>query len=302
MYDYKIPDSIKQLLSNAKSLLQVAVDTKSGQSNASGQKETKSITDEFDLIDEKYKGTDAGGLGLDKLKYDAPTDEEVALSANNELAKKYLSEKDNIIDTIAKAYSALEEKKGNLQSNFNSQAKNIDEYYSQRKEDAEKDALKRGLARSSVITGKIEEFDRGKIDDKTKLEQDVNNQLTDLEYKISGLETEKEKALNNFEMLHAAELNNKIKELKKEREDKLAEVLKYNNTVQEKEVNYADKKKDDNASVVLIKQEEKLATAKKYYDGLDKQKALEDFLNNENMKKHLGEYYGYMLNYLNNKK
>lgn len=310
MLNFKIPITYKDIIESAKSILKKAAAspsvisaTPSKEAVSKNSQNSSGLIGEFEAIDEKYS-LSGEGLNLKKLEYDAPTNKEIQDAAKNELLSSYNEEKNNIIGSIKKTYSALEEEKGSISSDYAVQSNAIDDYYGERKKQAESDALKRGLARSSIITNKIEEFDKGKISDKTSLEQDTQKQIISLDSKINSLENEKASALGSYEISYAAELSGKIKELENERDEKLQEVTKYNNTVLEKEKEYADKTENENSIkyTQTFKQEEKLAASKKYYDTLSKEQALQEFLQDASMKTHLGTYYNYMLNYLNNRK
>lgn len=178
-----------------------------------------------------------------------------------------------------------------------------------RKTAAEKEALKRGLARSSIIMNKIEEFDKGKIDSAAKIQSGLAEKLNKIDYNIASLETAREKALADADMQYAADLTKKIKELETERQKNVNEALQYNNTVTEKEAKYAAdqaaaqqkayenylKNQKEYDKLIL---DEKLAAVKAYYDAMPAQEALNDFLKDSTMNRVLKDYYDYMLLYL----
>lgn len=258
------------------------------------KKKKNALLEQLEAIDKKHGG---GGLDLKMIDYDPPSDEELEEIARSALQGKYAKEREGIEEAVSKTYGALEKKKEELESSYGQQLQTIDDYYDGRKKDAEKDAVKRGLARSSVIMEQLEEFDRGKIDKKLGAEREIRERINEISDEIASLESQKEKALSEQDVLHAAELAAKIYQLKEDRDKKLIEALKYNNTVREKEKKYSDETKTSREVF-----EEKYAAAKSYFDGMSKSKAVEELLSNEEYKKHLGTYYGILLNYLTGKK
>ncbi len=255
------------------------------------KKEKKSsLLEEFEAIDQKY----AQG-GLQEIEYTPPSDEELEEMAKASLEGKYHKAKQAVEDKFAKSYGAIQEKKEGISQAHDAKMKDIEEYYDERRKEAEKDALKRGIARSSIAEGQLGQLEREESRSKLEAETGLEEQIRKLSGQISSLESEKEKALAEQDILYAAELAEKIYKLKEDRDKKLMDVIKYNNSVREKEKKSSEKSFLDAA-------EEKLAAAKKYFDGLSKAKALEELLSTDEYKKHLGAYYGYLLNYINNKK
>jgi len=263
------------------------------------------IKEELEAIDGNYSGTEnqASGLGLKKLEANSLSDEAIKKLAEDSLLPQYLKNTNKLESSADNSISTMENKKNSLLENLKEQTKLLDDFYEARKKEAEKQALKRGLARSSIIMGKIEGFDREKIDRQSGLSDKTAKSVIDLDAGIEKLQKELKSALDSYELEHAADISKKITELEKQREKEIQEVIKYNNTVQEKEVKYQESGKGASGDGdPVLKKEEKLAAVKKYLDTLPKADATEFIKNNDVLKEHLGTYYNYLLTEYNNKK
>lgn len=274
---------------------------------ASTSSKTKSQDNELkkllNEIEQKYSQPKTSILGLEKLKTEQKSDNELRNDAETLLKSKFLENRQKTENEINTKSSGLESKKTSLESSYKNILNEIDEAYNTRKASAENDALKRGLARSSVITSQIQNFDQGRISDKNNALQVLSNANAEIEQEIAGLNEQRKSALANFEITEAAEIDKKLHELKKEREQNLNDITKYNNTIQEKEAKQQLSMSDakDLATLELNKQKEKVDLILNYYSKLDKDSAIKDFAENGGFKEHLGSYYTYMLNYLSNR-
>lgn len=313
MYTYKLPITQNDIINLSAASTPVST-------NAVSQQKSDLLKQLSDL-DAKFKNdpllfdiTMPENLGLTKMEYDALTDEQITELAKSQMDAKLADEKVKLENELNKLTTDLTGKKESVSKQSEEIAKAIEQAYEERRKEAENDALKRGLARSSIITGKIEEFDKNKLSDKIKLESDTTNALSNIDLQISSLEAEKNLALENFNITLAAELISKINELKKDREAKEKEVLKYNNEVAEKEAKYQKEKelslfdieksrKSDvsNARLNDYLYSEKAKLVKEFYDKLPPEEALRQIGEDASLKEHLGNYYNYIVQYFKNK-
>jgi hypothetical protein len=286
----------------------------------------RGLLEELEGIDGKYNISNSDisypdTLGLEKMENTPLSDEEIERMAREQLIDKQLSGVNSINDDADRRLNDLDDKKSAETASIAAQIEELQRLYEQRKKEAEKDALKRGLARSSIIMNKIEDFDGNKIKDTEQLNSALGDALVKIDFNIASLETQRAKALSDFDISFAAELSGKIDALKKERQEKIDETLKYNNTVTEKESKYQADKDDaqrkaqqqamenylklaeaqsrgDTDAINKLILDEKVVKVKAYYDKLSPQEALNDFLKDSTMSYHLKEYYDYMLQYL----
>ena len=270
------------------------------------------LFDEFKNIDKKYS-FDNSDLTLDRMEYTAPTKEEVEESAKSSL-QSYLDQGKN---DILEEYSTKVDSINNLQStnkqNLDTQKESLKNKYSELKQDASMDATSRGLARSSIVVNILDAFDQGMLEEYSKLDQEYNQKFQELEEEKSLLESQKQNALNSFDISYATKLNEKIEEINKEIEEKEKEVLEYNNKIAETEAEYKLNQQKQNQELVdfigkygstalnRVKEGEKYNLALSYFYTLDKDEALAELTNNEQYKIELGNYYATLLQALKNR-
>ena len=171
----------------------------------------------------------------DRLEYNAPTDEELRQSAENELSD-YKNKGTSGID------SEIETKKNKYEEDLSSAAaikdeaeRKTQEAYAAAVKNTDSDMLKRGIARSSIAANKRAALESESAETTSRLNEDYAKKVSEISEKISSLRFEREKALNDFNISYAAKLSERISELSAERDKKTAEALKYNNSLTEKE-------------------------------------------------------------------
>ncbi len=290
-----------------------------------------SIIDGFDEIDKKYKvdtsvtPTD-NELNLKKLDDIVIDNEKIKDIATKELE----SERQATIDSIeSKASSKHKDLENTIQSKKDDatiQKETIENLYQAKKENISDEALRRGLARSSIVINEIEAFDQDKINELIKVDKELSASISALNGEIDALKTEKESALSNYDISYAATLNKKINDLTSELASKQEEVVKYNNSIMEKEAEYRAKVDKQNASTTsknisdqldlakfvnqygeeslnAIKYEEKYNVALDYFNNLSRLDAMNELKGNaEYYKNQLGNRYYNLVAVMNNRR
>ncbi|MBR2989111.1 MAG: hypothetical protein IKC64_05255 [Clostridia bacterium] len=165
----------------------------------------------------------------ERMTYDAPTDEEIAKRAITALSE-YLSKGLSAIESESKAKSDEYGKiKENLATAYESGRSSLDSTYDEAIKRASNDALKRGLARSSIAVNTVGALEGERAKSKADLTQKYNASIGEIDAKINALESERVKAINDFNIAYTVKVSEQIEKLKAEREEKQAEVIKYNN-------------------------------------------------------------------------
>lgn len=177
------------------------------------------------------------GITYDRIEYDAPSDEEIEKRAQDSL-KEYehagVSSIENEIAALLEKYTS--DKNVNTAA-YESTLKSLNDAYQSAIEAANNDALKRGLARSSIALNTTAAINSEKADKAAAAAAEYNRQDADLTSKINGLEVERQKAMDEFNISYTAKLTEEINKLKEQREELKNEAIKYNNTLAEKEEN-----------------------------------------------------------------
>ena len=199
---------------------------------------TKSLTDRFSEVDQRYSPVTADRITLDRMEYTRPTQEEVETQAKNSLSDYAASTKNSIENEYTEGMRANEEKAQSAATNLQNQKAEVTALYENAKTDADNDAIKRGLARSSIIVNIKDAFNNKMLDEYSRLNTEYAQTFEKLEEEKNLLERQKQSALDVFDLSYATKLNDKIASINKEIEEKEAEVLKYNNEIAQKEAEY----------------------------------------------------------------
>ena len=249
---------------------------------------------------------------LQEKSYDAPDDDTLKKSAESELAS-YRAEGEKSI----KQNSEAEKTELNAKRDAYEGAKTAAEAELERRYDAaaraiDNDVIKRGLARSSVATVEKGALEREYLGQTAAVAREYANNISKLESDIAALDKKLQTALNDFNLTYAAKLSQRLTELKAEREQKMQEVIEYNNEIKRKQADLDyDRLKTESslysAALDHEKQENSLdgasserrdAVYKAVYEkmdaflgSLDPQQALLEIRNHSMYRQHLSNYY-----------
>ena len=236
------------VISYIKGLLEKAATKDNDNKNES----SKDYNDVLDKIDELYSSAmdEKPSLGetvsYERMTYDAPTDEEISESAKSSLASYAESSKNSIDNEIATLISKYGSDKDANASAYANTLKSLNEAYEKAKEESNNDALRRGLARSSIAANTAAALSKSKAEASGNAAAAYEKANAEIDAQIAGLEVKRQKAMDEFNIAYTAKLTQEINRLKAEREEKKSEVIKYNNSLAEKENKYAiDKAKTE---------------------------------------------------------
>ncbi len=177
------------------------------------------------------------GITYDRIEYDAPSDEEIEKRAQDSLKEYEQAGVSSIENEIAALLEKYTSDKNVNTAAYESTLKSLNDAYQSAIEAANNDALKRGLARSSIALNTTAAINSEKADKAAAAAAEYNRQDADLTSKINGLEVERQKAMDEFNISYTAKLTEEINKLKEQREELKNEAIKYNNTLAEKEEN-----------------------------------------------------------------
>lgn len=280
-------------------------------------KSAKSIFDQFNDVDDRYSNlwTVGGEPNLEKINYQKPSSEEVKQNATSALEGYKNSSINNINQSFEEKNKKLNDNITSAKEASNSELETIKQNYSAVKQDAKDDAIKRGLARSSIIVNTLSSLDNGMLNALNEKTNELSKTLKGFENERAVLENQKQTALNNFDIEYAVKLQDKINEMNSEIDKKEKEVLEYNNKIEETKAKWEQDKNNEayNRTVELakllgeqgismfdtLKQNEKYELAKSHFAGMTKEDAILELQNNQDYKKHLGSaFYNKLLNEL----
>lgn len=249
----------------------------------------------------------------ERMEYDAPDDEQIHKTAEEELAAYKSQGEKAVDDKITELGKKYESDKKAADESYEQADKKVAEDYAAAKQNTDYDMLKRGLARSSIAANKKAEIENGEAAAKAKLYDDYSKRVGEIDEQISSLEAQRKDALDDFNIAYAAKLTNRINELKTERDKKQTEVLKYNNSLTEKEHDAEVKRQTTESDLYTealnqrlkenelregIRESDYLAAYNAIADklrGINKHDAREIVLNNPTVRNSVGSVYYYKL-------
>lgn len=236
-------------------------------------------------------------IQLDRLPTDDRSDDELLEAVKTKLNAKYGTLVSDANRSNAKKINDMNELIKKAEADAQKRKAEESELYANAEKAVENDALKRGIARSSIANGAVAEIEKSKADAVSAVEKTKYAKQSELKEKIESLQSELEELMKNYDLQMAAEQEELYEKAKKERDSANENALKYNNTITEKEVNYQDteaaaaiqKEKEKVEEKYLIDRLNKITAYYRDFD--DKSKALDDFLSDDGMREYLGKFY-----------
>lgn len=262
------------------------------------------LKDKIKNIDDKYKldltfdsTKDDISLNLERQKYSRPSDEEIRKQAEDSLKSYEDKEQKGIENEYAAGNRKLDEESQKLGGDFESQSKKIEQTYENAKESNKNTFIRRGLSRSSIMQENLKNLDESKNAAQDTLAKELKQNLEKITIERDLLETQKQSALESFNIAYAVKLSEKINKLTESAKQAEDAVAKYNNQLEEKQKKFAlsqqehnikqdNQKLKDNKFVLDYINEygrvgldwliakEKLTAAKDSIKGLSKEQAL----------------------------
>ncbi len=252
-------------------------------------------------IEQGIANVNKNQLSLTRLEYDAPTDDEIIKLASESLESKYKQKKDSLTDLTTEKkndfLSAIERAKENSQR----EKIEVNDSFEKAKQSVENNALKRGMARSSVVVNEVGQLERQKNSQLGEVDRELTEKIEGINSQINSLEAELSQSIKDLDMEKAVELNEKITALKEERKAKQDEVIKYNNSISETETKYNNSYANGVGGEAVKEltnriNKEKVQTALNYYTQLPTEElALESLQGDIDVISAMGEYYPYLI-------
>ena len=190
--------------------------------------------------------TDLPKTTLDEIKYDRPTDEALGKTAESERASYKTEGEKSVRDSVEAQNKALADKRDAYATSRDGEVSALDEQYRSAVRAVDNDVVRRGLARSSIAVVERAELEREYLSRNADIASSYGKKLAELDGEIAAYDGKLQKALDDFNLAYAAKLNQRITELKTERNKKEQEVLKYNNEVKKSQAKLdSDRAKDE---------------------------------------------------------
>lgn len=256
-------------------------------------------------------------LGLETKQVPEYNEQDVRKKLEAELKQKYQDKKTDIDENYAQDLRDLQSQKQNIISSGEQTKKEINSIYDEQSLAVESQAIKRGLARSSIVLGELASVESKRAEELSNNLYDINSRLEKLESEISSIIVGRDNALNNLDIVYADELEAELQKSLDDYNKAVEEATKFNNEVKKLEaeykIKYENAKADYKEHILELSKygydeyRTKLNQAKynymvSYLNQFDKNEAYNRFIRNSNFRKLLGdEYYQDILDYLNNR-
>lgn len=295
-------------------------------SNSKSTNETKNLTaneaiEKAREIETNYKSgnyLDApSSLNLERISVPEMTEEEISNKAKNEVSDKYSSSKEKSNQSFQNKIDEVIESNKNLYLTNQENQEKINSYYDSSKKETENQALKRGLARSSIIIGELATIEGSRANELSKLLESFQTTLNQNQEKIQTYQTQKEQAIEELNIKEALEIEEKISALTEEYEKAKKDAIEFNNNIEKIEAEYKldyekqklqtkqdalklDKTYNKNYIENEMKQKQ-YDYLESYLDSLEPSEALNILLTNKEFKSILQENYSKLYRHIANK-
>ena len=216
--------------------------------------------EELEKIDEFYRNKAGADEGLGLKELDEPTDtredieKRVTASADAKYDKLKKAEQEKFDESVR----ASEKSKSQAQDNFAASESKINSYYDASVTAAENQALKRGLARSSIIIGQLDGIEKSRASELSSSAANLAKTLSDIDTNLNSLEAKRNSALESLDLEYASEVQTEIEKAVSDLNKKKQEVIDFNNKVKQLEGEYGLKKEKQEASIKQAENEFRL--------------------------------------------
>lgn len=288
----------------------------------------KQLADSLEAIDKKYSveynPVDLQlpeSLNTEKLNYLLPTSSELDSLARESLSAKYNNTLSDLNLSKEKNSRSVAQQAEEVAFLAKQKQDEIEKVRKQKAKLALQNAVKKGTARSSIALGEQESIDSDYLSLQQDLDQTTNFSLSQLDGKLDNLQKLYSMAVNELNKTQDADVKAKVNALLEKALETQREIAQYNNKLSENEQKYQASKaeKEFDAQNAELKRVtdimrlnkdfgtgyvadqvalEKLSAVKNMVDSMEKQQAL-DLLNSSGMLQfHLGDYFGYLKEYI----
>lgn len=281
--------------------------------------ERNRVEDEIRRIESGVSSTAKPRLSdvqLDEIDYTPPSDEYLKKRAESSLNDYYKSGRAAIEEDSAANAAQLSAKRDALSQGRDSEISALADSYKNAVRAVDNDAIKRGLARSSVAAVNRGELEKEYLAKNADIASGYGKRISQLDEEIASVDGKLRSALNDFNLTYATKLNEKLNELKAERDKKVEEVTKFNNSVREKQakLDEARARAESDLYSAAIRQQQSANSADgltdkqrddmyrsiydtldSYLGSLDPVQAKMEITNHTMYREHLSDYYYYRL-------
>lgn len=245
-------------------------------------------------------------LDLEKMEIPEIDREKIEEETTREESVKTEREKDNLKGEVELKTDAKKQEIEMAKEKAEKNRENVKEIYDEYKVSVESDAIKRGLARSSVALLSIEGVEASRAKELVKIADNLSSTISGLEDDILKLQQGLQSSLDKLDIELAENINSEIASKIEKLEKKRDEAIEFNNKVNEMEAEYQLKRIDKIDEATKLeeelakkyqgaaeqdKREKKIQLALDYFSSMDKTTALGVIISSPELAKVLGDSY-----------
>ncbi len=259
--------------------------------------EIKKYKQEIDEIKSKYV------VKLDLKPMEKLTESQLLENANEQVNAVYDKKTDDLQAETNEKIDKINTQSQNVLTKAQEQKNKLENTYEKLGKEAEKNAIKKGVQRSSIVSEKIKDLSKNKIQELLNVDNEVANTLYQNNTQIKKLEEEYKKSISNLETAKAIDVKEKLNDLIKEQDKKILDIISYNNTMRKEEQRLNQELEDayllEGKERVDVLQGNLVNEALKYFLSMPKEQALKEIEEPE-IKELLGDSTLLVLRYLKN--
>jgi len=174
----------------------------------------------------------AGGQGsglFDRITVPNKSDDDIRNLATANLTEFEQATRRAIESQISEADRLLRSNRESEKARGAELMRQIDTYFEQARRNADNDALRRGLARSSIAVNRSADLEAAGAERRTEATSTMLDNILEIDNELEGLGAKRERALNEFDIAYAARLTQEIQRLTEVRDRQVSEATRFNN-------------------------------------------------------------------------
>lgn len=219
--------------------------------------------DEDEDLTEELEKLFPSDSGYREKEYDAQTDEQIEQQAKAEKDAEKQQDTEELQRRFESDKQKLEGSKDSSDKSLKDSYAELEKLYEELKQRTRDDALKRGVARGSIVSSEVKELENDLRGDRAQARQSYLDSVNDIDRKLKQLQADKDSALEQLDIAYAAELAQRIEKLKADRDKQVEKYEEYNQDVRRKNAAYAAKRERDIAEYLRERDKEKQETQRK---------------------------------------
>lgn len=265
-----------------------------------------SVSDSDYYPDDAFKDAIPDSLNLEKMEIPEIDRENIKKEAEKSASEQYQVDKDKLMQNYEVQTKAQSDKINTLQSDSEQNKKSINRVYDDYKVGEENEAIKRGLARSSVALIQLDNIEEARAVALSREAEGLSSEINKIESQIVSLQETLESSLENLDLELAEKVNSQIEKNVKALEQKQQEAIKFNNNVEKLQNEYKLKVANGDKTVSAIEKQlqekyqgakdfdmnnRKMDMALKFFNTMSKADALRAIISSPELATSLGDKY-----------